>query len=81
MKVIGVHLDRCTACKTCELYCAAERGSNGKTLLRAVQESPTRTLGLGVGNSCTAFKRVLRLLPLSAAQYNSQVLQAVQRSK
>ena len=40
MKVIGVHLDRCTACKTCELYCAAERGSNGKTLLKAVQETP-----------------------------------------
>jgi carbon-monoxide dehydrogenase iron sulfur subunit len=41
MKVIGVHLDRCTGCKTCELYCAAERGSDGKTLLKAVQESPT----------------------------------------
>ncbi len=40
MKVIGVHLDRCTGCKTCELYCAAERGSNGKTLLKAVQETP-----------------------------------------
>ena len=40
MKVIGVHLDRCTACKTCELYCAVERGSNGKTLLKAVQEFP-----------------------------------------
>ena len=41
MKVIGVHLDRCTACRTCELYCATERGSNGKTLLKAVQETPT----------------------------------------
>jgi carbon-monoxide dehydrogenase iron sulfur subunit len=40
LKVIGVHLNRCTACKTCELYCATERGSNGKTLLRAVQETP-----------------------------------------
>ena len=40
MKVIGVHLDRCTACKTCELYCAAERGSNSKTLLQAAQEFP-----------------------------------------
>ncbi len=40
MKVIGVHLDRCTGCKTCELYCAAERGSSGKTLLKALQESP-----------------------------------------
>ncbi len=41
MKVIGVHLDRCTGCKTCELYCAVERGSNEKTLLKAVQESPS----------------------------------------
>jgi carbon-monoxide dehydrogenase iron sulfur subunit len=40
VKIIGVHLDRCTGCKTCELYCAAERGSNGKTLLKAVQENP-----------------------------------------
>lgn len=40
MKVIGVHLDRCTGCKTCELYCAAERGSNSKTLLRAAGETP-----------------------------------------
>jgi len=40
MKVIGVHLDRCTGCKTCELFCAVDRGSNGKTLLTAVQESP-----------------------------------------
>ncbi|MEE9420492.1 MAG: 4Fe-4S dicluster domain-containing protein [Desulfatiglandaceae bacterium] len=40
MKVIAVHLDRCTGCKTCELYCAVERASNGKTLLKAVQESP-----------------------------------------
>jgi anaerobic carbon-monoxide dehydrogenase iron sulfur subunit len=40
MKVIGVHMDRCTGCKTCELYCGAERGSEGKTLLTAVQETP-----------------------------------------
>jgi len=40
MKVIGVHLDRCTGCRTCELYCAVERGSNSKTFLQAVQESP-----------------------------------------
>jgi len=40
VKVIAVHLDRCTGCKTCELYCATERGSNGKTLLQAVQENP-----------------------------------------
>jgi anaerobic carbon-monoxide dehydrogenase iron sulfur subunit len=40
MKVIGVHMDRCTGCKTCELYCAAERGSECRTLLKAVQESP-----------------------------------------
>jgi anaerobic carbon-monoxide dehydrogenase iron sulfur subunit len=39
MKVIGVHMDRCTGCKTCELYCAAERGSESKTLLKAVQET------------------------------------------
>jgi anaerobic carbon-monoxide dehydrogenase iron sulfur subunit len=40
MKIIGVHMDRCTGCKTCELYCGAERGSESKTLLKAVQESP-----------------------------------------
>lgn len=40
MKVIAVHVDRCTGCKTCELYCATERGSDGKTLLKAVQETP-----------------------------------------
>jgi carbon-monoxide dehydrogenase iron sulfur subunit len=40
VKVIGVHTDRCTGCKTCELYCAVERGSHGKTLLKAAQESP-----------------------------------------
>ena len=40
MKVIGVHIDRCTGCKTCELYCASERGSEGKSLLKAVQETP-----------------------------------------
>lgn len=40
MKVIGVHLERCVGCKTCELYCAIERGSNGKTIWKAVQETP-----------------------------------------
>ena len=40
MKRIGIHLDRCTGCKTCELYCAVERGSNEKALLKAVQEVP-----------------------------------------
>lgn len=40
MKVIGVHMDRCTGCKTCELYCGAERGSESRTLLGAVQETP-----------------------------------------
>jgi carbon-monoxide dehydrogenase iron sulfur subunit len=40
MKVIGIHMDRCTGCKTCELYCGAERGSEGKALLKAVQETP-----------------------------------------
>ena len=38
MKVIAVHVERCMGCKTCELYCATERGSEGKTLLRAVGE-------------------------------------------
>jgi anaerobic carbon-monoxide dehydrogenase iron sulfur subunit len=51
MKVIGVHLDRCTGCKTCELYCATERGSTGKTLLRAVQESPLPQPRVVVGGS------------------------------
>jgi len=40
VKVIGIHLDRCTGCKTCELYCATERGSDSKFLLRSVQETP-----------------------------------------
>lgn len=40
MKVIGIRKDRCTGCKTCELYCAAERCSESKTLLGAVQETP-----------------------------------------
>ena len=40
MKVIGIRNDRCLGCKTCELYCAAERGSESKTLLGAVQETP-----------------------------------------
>lgn len=40
MKVIGVHLDRCTGCKTCELYCATERGSTSKVLLQSVRETP-----------------------------------------
>ena len=40
MKVIAVHLDRCTGCRTCELYCAAERGSDAKSLLAAVNETP-----------------------------------------
>jgi len=40
MKVIGIRKDRCTGCKTCELYCAAERCSESKTLLGAVQEAP-----------------------------------------
>lgn len=40
MKVIGIRKERCTGCKTCELYCAAERCSEAKTLLGAVQETP-----------------------------------------
>ena len=27
-------MDRCTGCKTCELYCGAERGSEGRPCLR-----------------------------------------------
>lgn len=56
MKVIGVHADRCTGCKTCELYCATERGSSQKTLLKAVQESPVPQPRLCVeGNNTAAF--------------------------
>ncbi len=40
MKIIAVHIDRCTGCRTCELYCATERGSNAKSLLQAVAEEP-----------------------------------------
>lgn len=40
MKVISARIDRCTGCKTCELYCATERGSDGKTLLSAARETP-----------------------------------------
>ncbi|MBL6928477.1 MAG: 4Fe-4S dicluster domain-containing protein [Rhodospirillales bacterium] len=40
MDVIAVHVDRCVGCKTCELACAVERGSEGKTLLSAVREAP-----------------------------------------
>ncbi len=40
MKVIAVHPDRCTGCRTCELYCATERGSNSKNLLQAATEEP-----------------------------------------
>ncbi|MBT3359613.1 MAG: 4Fe-4S dicluster domain-containing protein [Rhodospirillales bacterium] len=40
MDVIAVHVDRCVGCKTCELACAVERGSEGKTLLSAVREIP-----------------------------------------
>jgi carbon-monoxide dehydrogenase iron sulfur subunit len=40
VNVIAVHLDRCTGCKTCELYCATERGSNSKNLLQAAGETP-----------------------------------------
>ncbi len=40
MKLIGIDRDRCTGCKTCELYCGAERGSESRSLLKAVQETP-----------------------------------------
>jgi len=39
-RIIAVHPDRCLGCKTCELYCAAERGSDGQTVYRAVKEEP-----------------------------------------
>jgi anaerobic carbon-monoxide dehydrogenase iron sulfur subunit len=55
MKVIGVHMDRCTGCKTCELYCGAERGSEGKSLLTAVRETPApqpRVRVEGEGGTC-----------------------------
>jgi carbon-monoxide dehydrogenase iron sulfur subunit len=54
MQVIAVHLDRCTGCKTCELYCAVERGSSQKTLLKAVQESPLPQSRLRVEGSRVA---------------------------
>ncbi len=40
MQVIAAQVDRCTGCRTCELYCATERGSDSKTLLAAIQEVP-----------------------------------------
>lgn len=39
VEMIGVHLDRCTGCRTCELYCGVERGSNSKNLLQAAGET------------------------------------------
>lgn len=38
MKLIVAHVERCTGCRTCELYCATERGSDSQTLLAAMQE-------------------------------------------
>jgi len=56
MKVIGVHMDRCTGCKTCELYCGAERGSEGKTLLKAAQETtPPQPRVRVEGDGATSF--------------------------
>jgi len=40
MKLIGVHMDRCTGCKTCELYCGAERGSEGRRCSRPSRNRP-----------------------------------------
>jgi anaerobic carbon-monoxide dehydrogenase iron sulfur subunit len=51
VKVIVTHLDRCRACKTCELYCAVGRGSNSKTLLKAIREVPTPKARLQVEGS------------------------------
>ena len=56
MKILGIHLDRCLGCKTCELYCAVERGSHSKTLLGAFQETPLPQSRLRVeGNARLAF--------------------------
>ena len=77
MKVIGVHLDRCTGCKTCELYCAVERGSNAKGLLKAVQESPTPQSRVRVeGNNAAPLPyqdnvRIPITLHLGAEQYEA----------
>ncbi|MBD3258214.1 4Fe-4S dicluster domain-containing protein [candidate division GN15 bacterium] len=51
VKVIAVHVDRCTGCKTCELYCAVERGSNSKNLLQAAGELPAPQARLRVEGS------------------------------
>lgn len=56
MKIIGIQMDRCTGCKTCELFCAAERGSEGKTLAAAVKEKPLPQARIRVeGSGTTAF--------------------------
>lgn len=54
MKVIAVHVERCTGCKTCELYCATERGSDAKTLLGALQEDPVPQARLRVEGTAEA---------------------------
>ncbi len=54
MKVIAVHVERCTGCKTCELYCAVERGSEAKTLLAAIRETPTPQARLRVEGAVCA---------------------------
>ena len=54
MKVIAVHVERCTSCKTCELYCATERGSDAKTLLGALQENPVPQARLRVEGTAEA---------------------------
>ena len=54
MKVIAVHIDRCTGCRTCELYCGTERGSAGKTLLAAAQETPVPQARLRVEGDSSA---------------------------
>ena len=68
MKVIGVHMDRCTGCKTCELYCGAERGSESRTLLRAVQETPVPQPRVRVEGGGE------RLLPLAVPPLSSGAL-------
>ena len=40
MKKIWVEIEKCLGCKSCELACAVNRDSVGRTLRTAVQESP-----------------------------------------
>jgi carbon-monoxide dehydrogenase iron sulfur subunit len=56
MKRIWVDREKCVGCKTCELRCAIERDSVGKTLYSAVQEEPKPVPRVGVfGRTGAAF--------------------------